>query len=144
MTEIPDTFWGGEGAKIKTPIGRPRGGKVWGGDVPITIPSPSDYGIYLGWGASYKLPQRGLGQSPSRKLDLILCVLSSTEHICDGQKRENDQLLELQHIFTLNRDKFRTGFGIRDNSASRMTLYFFGTGPQNSGLSRKIRDGWSP
>jgi len=37
-----------------------------------------------------------------------------------------DQLLELQRILTLNRDKFRTGFGIRDNSAFRMTSYFFG------------------
>jgi len=39
------------------------------------------------------------------------------------------------------RDKFGTVFEIRDNSASRMTSYFFGTYPRNSGLSRKIRDG---
>jgi len=99
------------------------------------------------WGASYKLLQRGPGQSPRRKW--ILCISSSTERISDRQKRQNDQLhfdqlLELQRILTLNRDKFGTGFGIRDNSASRMTSCFFGTDPQNSGLSRKIRDGWSP
>jgi len=94
-----------------------------------------------------KHPQWGPGWSSGGKW--ILCVLSSTEHISDRQKRQKDQLhfdqlLELQRILTLNRDRFRTGFGIRDNSASRMTSYFFGTGSQNSGLSRKIRDGWSP
>jgi len=69
---------------------------------------------------------------------LILCILSSTERISDRQKRQNDQLhfdqlLELQHILMLNRDKFGTGFGIRHNSASRMTSYFWGQ-------ALKIRD----
>jgi len=105
------------------------------------IPSLSSRHPTMGYRERPKLPQRGPGQSPGRKW--ILCVLSSIEHISDRQKRQNDQLhfdqmLELQLILTLkwlNRDKFGTGFGIRDNSASRMTSYFFRTGPQNSGLS---------
>ena len=94
----------------------PRGGKVWGG-VSFPILSPSD-GVY---GEHPNVSQRGPGQSPGRKW--ILCILRSTERISDRQKRQNDQLhfdqlLELQLILTLNRDKFGTGFGIRDNSAS--------------------------
>ena len=69
-------------------------------------------------------------------MDLV--SLSSTKHISNRQQRQNhqlhfDQQLELQRILTLNRDKFGTGFGIRDNSASRMTSYF-------SGQAIKIRD----
>jgi len=40
---------------------------------------------------------------------------------------------QLQHIVTLNMDKFGTRFGILDNSASGMTSYFFGTSLQNFG-----------
>jgi len=58
-----------------------------------------------------------------------LMRLSSTKRISDRQKRQNDQpnFDQLQHILMLNWDKFGTGLEIRDNSASRMTLYFFGT-----------------
>ena len=53
----------------------------------------------------HKLPKRGSGQS------------------------QNDQL---QHIL-INRDKFSTGFGIRDNSVFPMTSYFFRDGPSKFG-----------
>jgi len=71
----------------------------------------------------------------------ILCIFSSTKRISDRPKHQKDQLhfdqlLEPQHILTLNQDKFGTVF----NSASRITLYFwgdrpykFGTVPKNSG-----------
>jgi len=68
---------------------------------------------------------------------MIWCILNSTKRISDRQKFQSDQLqfdqlLELQHILTLNRDKFGTGFGIRDNWASRMTSYFFWGGGRPS------------
>jgi len=62
-----------------------------------------------GLGECHKLLQRGLGQSPRRKW--ILRVLSSTEHISDRQKRQNDQLhfnCLSWNTLTLNRDKFGT------------------------------------
>jgi len=112
---------------------RRRGGQVWRRGYPLPIPSPSNCGSMRS-----VLPQWGQVRSPGRKW--ILCVLSSTERIDLWQAKTSkwsvlhfDQLVELQRILTLNRDKFGTGFGIRDNSASRMTSYFFGTGPQNSG-----------
>jgi len=141
VIEIQDTFRGGEDATLW--CRRRWEWKVWRREYLLHIPLPSDYGVYE---ERPKLPQRGPVWSPGRKW--ILCVLSSTEHISDMQKRQKDQLhfdqlLELQRILTLNRDTFGTGFRIQDNSASRMTCYFFGTGPENSGLSRKIQDRWS-
>jgi len=117
-----------------------EGERYRGGGVPIPIPSPSDY-IPGSMGEHPKLPQ--WGRSPGQKW--ILCVLSSTKHISDRQKRQIDQmhfdqLLELQRMLTLNPDKFGTGFVIRDNSACRMASYFFrdrpskfGTVPKNAG-----------
>ena len=86
----------------------------------------------IGWRGGIALPIRmirlgGLGSiinfssgvrggAPAKKW--IWWVLRSTKRIPDRQKRQNDQLhcdqlLELQYILTLNRDKFGTGFGIR-------------------------------
>ena len=97
-----------------------------------------------GLGARPELPQLGPGRSPGRKW--ILCVTSSTERISDRQKTQNDQLhfdqvLELQHILTLNQDKFGTNRVHNSGQlAFRMTPYFFrdrppkfGTIPKNSG-----------
>jgi len=122
------------------PRSRRQGGRVQGGVSPSLSPHHPTMGSM---GERPKFPQRDPGRSPGRKW--ILCILSSTEHISERQKRQNDQLhfdqlLELQRILTLNRNKFGTGFGIQDNSASRMTSYFFrdrpskfGTVPKNLG-----------
>jgi len=78
-------------------------------------------------GERCKLPQRGPGRSPGRRW--IWCILGSTERrerTSDGQKCQNDQL----QFGTIQRPEW--------------PWIFFGTGPQNSGLSPKIWDGWSP
>jgi len=90
MTEIPDTFRGGEDAEIEMPKAS-RGRSMGRGFAPPHLTRGS--------GGALQAPRRGLGQRPGQKW--IWYVLSSTEHISDRQKCQNDQLHfnQQQHIF---------------------------------------------
>jgi len=122
MMEIRDTFRGGHDAKIETPKGI-KEGEVWEGGITLPI-QLVDLGEVINFSS---------GVRSAARPKWISCVLCWTEHISDRQNRQNYQLFELQHILTLNRGKFGTGFGIRDNSTSWMTTYFFLDRPSKFG-----------
>ena len=115
--------------------GRRQRGEVWGGG--ITLP------IQLGRLKKHrKLPD---GAPPENWFGAFRAQQNASLTGKNAKMMNCDHLLiDARHILALNRDKFSTGFEIRDKSASWMTSYFFGTGLQNSGLSRTIRDRWSP
>jgi len=127
MIEIRDIFRGGEDAASR--------GKGMGRGIPLFISSSSDYGVY--GGSIISSPSGFRGKAPAKNGFCAFWAQQNT--ISDRQKHQNDQmhfdqLLELQRILLLNRDKFGTRFRIPDNSASRMTSYFF------SGHALEIRD----
>jgi len=139
MIEIRDTFRGGEDAEIEASMGK-------GMERGYPPPYPLAIRLYAS-----KLPQRGSRRSPARSK--ILCVLSSTECIYDSQAKTSEWSTAFRSTaWTATHSDVKSG-QIRDRvrnsgqfSVPNDLVFFSGlrTCPQKSGLSRTIRDGWSP